>query len=138
MVKIKIIRAGWPEERPYLHGVYEAFKLEYPDYPTEYAAQVSKDKIIIVKQENCIEVTDVAEVIVKQVIGGDYANATTPRQFTKDVMELHRLGFKQSDIVNHLFRKYNRDQVMYGRVLYNFRTRVRMCITRNKDKDVKI
>ena len=137
MVKVKFKKARWSEERPYLYGIYEAFKLEYTDYPTEYAVHVNKDRIIIAKQDQCEEVVDVSEVIVNQITGVNDINNTSKEQFKKDVMELYSRGFRQRDIRNHLFRKYNRDKEMCGRALYNFTYRVNECIKRNKNKENK-
>lgn len=56
MVKIKLTKARWPEEEQYVGKIFDAFKLEYPDYPTEYAIQLRKDVIAIIKTGYCEEI----------------------------------------------------------------------------------
>lgn len=68
MVKVKIIKARWPEEKLYIGGIYEAFKLTYIDQPTEYAVQVSSSLILLLQADCCEEIKK-NDVIINQLIG---------------------------------------------------------------------
>ena len=59
MVKIKLLKAAWPEEEQYVGGVYDAFKMNY-DGKIDYATKVSENMLIPVRPENC-EVIDEVE-----------------------------------------------------------------------------
>lgn len=54
--------------------------------------------------------------------------------FKKDVMELHQKGWPPVSIANELYEKYNAPLVQSGTFWERFKSRVRTCIHRNKNK----
>ena len=79
MVKIKITKAEYPNETGYVGGIYEAFVMDY-GCGIEYAAHVDKDKMMIIRAENCEVVVDETEEAAQsnQDIK-ETKNTTTPK-----------------------------------------------------------
>ena len=62
-----------------------------------------------------------------------YRKNYNSEEFKKDVMELHEQGYTPIQIAHDLAEKYNINRDSLGSEYTNFRSRVRNCISRNKN-----
>lgn len=62
-------------------------------------------------------------------------NMDKSNEFKNDVLSLHKQGYTIGEITEKLADKYGVKQTKYGRSMLNFRSRINMCILRNKGEN---